>query len=214
MSEEPLSPATIDYRNPKEQVRAGPSTKRVLAWTFGLGFTLVFLIALLLPSLGRARETAQRVKCASNLKQIGMGVFLYANENRGQLPPDWPTLLMTEDLVPEVFTCPSSEIDRAKGPTTQAMIAELLSGDHLSYYWLGHGLRSSELTPTLVLAFEYEFHVPRDNAKTTGMNVLLGDGSVQFVDEPTAKAIRARHLAGITPIYLPATTTATTTNPS
>jgi len=33
-----------------------------------------------------AREQANRVKCASNLRQIGQGLQMYANENKGNFP--------------------------------------------------------------------------------------------------------------------------------
>lgn len=61
-----------------------------------MGFTLVellvvigiiaLLISILLPSLSKARETANRAKCAANLKQIGTAFKLYANENNGAYP--------------------------------------------------------------------------------------------------------------------------------
>jgi prepilin-type N-terminal cleavage/methylation domain-containing protein/prepilin-type processing-associated H-X9-DG protein len=113
----------------------------------GDGFTLIELLvviaiiailaALLLPALSRAKERANRVNCVSNLKQIGVGIIMYGDDN-GTLPtckfkdnqawypyemmrvaaPETITmgpydlgLLWSTKLVPEgkVFYCPSNK---------------------------------------------------------------------------------------------------------
>ncbi len=45
------------------------------------------LIGLMLPAMGSVRSAAEQVVCGSNLRQIGMGLVLYADGNRDQLPP-------------------------------------------------------------------------------------------------------------------------------
>ena len=44
------------------------------------------LTALLLPALGNAREAAKRINCASNMKQVFLGLNSYTDDNQGRYP--------------------------------------------------------------------------------------------------------------------------------
>jgi prepilin-type N-terminal cleavage/methylation domain-containing protein/prepilin-type processing-associated H-X9-DG protein len=47
---------------------------------------IAVLIALLLPVLNKARNAANSIACQSNLRQLGIGVSLYIQDNNGLLP--------------------------------------------------------------------------------------------------------------------------------
>lgn len=97
------------------------------------GFTLIellvvisivsLLISVLLPALAGARNSSRNIVCMSNLKQIGLAMQVYQDENEDRFPqtmksPDvnksWARMMVLQGVLPEpkignstVFTCPS-----------------------------------------------------------------------------------------------------------
>lgn len=63
----------------------GPSGFSLIDVLVSIAVVMV-LIAIMLPSLTAVRETAHRVICRSNVRQIGIGIAIYAQENSWRLP--------------------------------------------------------------------------------------------------------------------------------
>jgi len=80
---------------------------------------IALLISILLPALNAAREQANRIKCASNLRQMGQALAMYINDwkyypghavNKGAFYAVWPPRLRNYmNGNQEVFYCPSRE---------------------------------------------------------------------------------------------------------
>lgn len=87
---------------------------------------IAVLIAILLPSLNAARDQARTARCLANLKQIGLAMQTYADQNEDNLPigdsndynTRWPSQIETQfrsnadgkwgSITSPVFKCPSA----------------------------------------------------------------------------------------------------------
>jgi len=81
---------------------------------------IALLIAILLPVLNKAKEAANKIACASNLRSIGQALYMYTNETKyypahaaqtsGGITAVWPSRLRKyAKMGRKVFWCPSRD---------------------------------------------------------------------------------------------------------
>ena len=147
------------------------------------GFTLIELLvviaiiailaAILFPVFARARENARRASCQSNVKQIALGVFMYAQDYDEKLPQvkvntfanatslstpaGWVDALQPYLKSTQIFQCPS-ETNPPKNSGVNA--TDVISGQYSDYWINGTAAGRSDA----------QFDAP-------AVTVLIGDGA-------------------------------------
>jgi prepilin-type processing-associated H-X9-DG protein len=132
--------------------------------------------------MGDARNHALHTLSQSNLREIGLHLLVYANENRGALPPALAALTRYGDRMPAALVGPRTTTLSPRGERT-AVEHAAWAARLADYLYLGAGKRSRDFGAGAPLAYENPDRVDGD------INVLMGDGSVRRRTRAEAAAL-------------------------
>jgi len=165
-------------RDPARHGGKGLAVAGICTGAISMVLIPVVLVAILMPSLSRAREQARGVKCASNLHQIAMALFTYASDQSDLLPAGLP------DVCPRYL--PSAVVLKCPSPC--------VAGRACDYYYvpLPAGQKFSRIRRPGVWIVAYE---DPGNHPRRGPNVLYLDGHVARLNEPQFSQELARFKA-------------------
>lgn len=183
---------------------------------------IAILAALLLPALSQAKERAKRVKCTSNMRQVGIATFMYANSNRDFVPQhnqagDWLWDMPAETLQALTSEGAKRQILYCSGYSIAVTDLDLWwyyrssprgqpngwTGGVISYMWLGK--RGGSGGDTMANTFRTQSMGKELRTKLTSTNVveseLMGDVVISttgndFVNVPSTSGIINLHRSG------------------
>jgi general secretion pathway protein G len=177
----------------------------------GRAFTLVellvvigiitILIGLLMPALSRAREAARRTKCLANLRTLGQGMVMYANDSKGWLPNSNPASTVNDyDMTnavlvalnrvyvhsPGAFHCPADSDpvpEKIETADYTKPNSARVSYDFYSVWWMPESSPKVTRIKDAPVAWDLDGGRPLiryQNHGRTGGNVVFNDGHAQW----------------------------------
>lgn len=149
----------------------GSSTTVIAGGALGAG--------ILLPSLSRAREIADRTVCSANLSGMYKAAYTYSITHKDNFPPNLATMVQNGSMGVKSIGCDNDanfDIDTfPKTPLDDPEVAAWID-EHASYVYLG-GTKTANIKPDDIFAYE-KIGLHGDE----GINICFGDGHVEFVN--------------------------------
>lgn len=112
--------------------------------------------AMVLPALAKAKSRAQDVMCMNNLKQIALGLIMYANDNDDVLPKDFVSIKEYVQT-PRVFYCPQD----SQKPDLNAITWDDFDQSQCSYEFLTPGVKINDGNPSTMVIVRCKIHGSR-----------------------------------------------------
>jgi prepilin-type N-terminal cleavage/methylation domain-containing protein/prepilin-type processing-associated H-X9-DG protein len=188
------------------------------------GFTLIELLvviaiiailaAILFPVFARARENARKTSCLSNLKQLGLGCVMYAEDHDGRMVGHAPTTTGGIDywgvkILPyvkssQVYFCPSDSKTghSAFDPSiTIGAPGTSLSNVSYGYNWAGSGNQDGLSKTAATTNGGNQFGKLMSEVTYPSETVILADSNSYVVRYsltfPAAGSLPPRHFDGV-----------------
>ncbi|MCX6985170.1 MAG: type II secretion system protein [Lentisphaerae bacterium] len=142
---------------------------------------IAILAGMLLPALSKAKETAKKISCVNNLKQLGIQFVMYADDNKDWCPDNFRYYIAllngfrteAEAVAKGIFPA------TIKGP--YFCPTEVPTGDPQTYYISSYGMSMGQFYPdtrggTFGLSSDYAIVYPRKYSKILNNSVIIKEG--------------------------------------